>query len=108
MIRLTISIDKSKLPSEKLLKPHFQAAVAAVADHWRAKYLPMHFEPSGHFRYGYRPRSKKYLARKERMAQPIRVARRAGLRPHCVRPRLRGPRDRWPHSRPPRRNEESG
>lgn len=37
-----------------------------ILERWRDKYLPLHFEGGASQRYGYRPRSGRYLARKRK------------------------------------------
>lgn len=69
MLRLKVTIELRGVPNERTMKAALQAGFLAAAEHYRSVIIPAHFEPFAHQKYSYRPRSRKYLARKQRMAQ---------------------------------------
>lgn len=64
-------IEKSDSPdwaaaSQRARTEALKASTKAMAEEWKDKYLPRHFEPGNAARYGHQPRKPKYLAQKAR------------------------------------------
>lgn len=69
-IRLNIRYDMPGLfATVRDKREVLRAAWADAGLKWHQEYLPRHFKPGAAFRYGYRPRTNKYLARKVRDAR---------------------------------------
>lgn len=70
MIPIFIELKEDCPPD--MLKKQFGTFMAAglfeEANHWHTTFLPMHFEAYSRYRYGYKPRSRKWLKRKRALA----------------------------------------
>lgn len=66
LIRTTHS-DYPELKARQLGEAS-RASNRAMAEVWVQTMLPDHFSPSAHYKYGYAPRSKRYMDRKRKLA----------------------------------------
>ena len=66
---IEITVTKKGAPDQvfKDVRPAINAAMEAAIEHWHAGMLKRHFEGGAEQRYGYKPRTKKYLVRKLRV-----------------------------------------
>lgn len=66
---VTIDDEHSQQFSRAVVRQIQTATYRAIADRWQTKWLPRHFTRRAREIYGYRKRSKKWQARKEREAK---------------------------------------
>ena len=64
--RSRIVLDKPPRGMARVFRDAMKAEMRGAATHWHRKMLPDHFEYSAERRYGYRPRTKAHVKRKQR------------------------------------------
>lgn len=68
MVSATLELDGLAALKANDIRAAARLAMQAVGDHWIRTYLPLHFQNTAFFRYGYTPRNPGYRKRKRAQA----------------------------------------